>query len=180
MKELINKLDSDNFKTQGQISELKDGFEAYIKFYDRPQEENAAEEKSKEESTVEEKQNVKSVKRFNSITRGDVYFTDLSSVVGSEQGGIRPVVVIQNGIANRFAPTVTVAPITSQIQKAKLPTHVEVDAKRNGMQRDAVILLEQIRTIDKERLKDKITRLDDNIMEKVDDALLIQLGLAEF
>lgn len=114
------------------------------------------------------------------MKRGDVYFADLSPVVGSEQGGVRPVLVIQNDIGNRFSPTVIVAAITAQIQKAKLPTHVEIDAKRYGFERDSVILLEQIRTIDKQRLTDKITHLDDEMMEKVDDALQISLGLIEF
>jgi mRNA interferase MazF len=114
------------------------------------------------------------------VKRGDVYFADLSPVVGSEQGGVRPVLVIQNDIGNRFSPTVIVAAITAQIQKAKLPTHVEIDAKRYGFERDSVILLEQIRTIDKQRLTDKITHLDDEMMEKVDDALQISLGLIEF
>jgi mRNA interferase MazF len=114
------------------------------------------------------------------VKRGDVYFADLSPVVGSEQGGIRPVLVIQNDIGNRFSPTVIVAAITAQIQKAKLPTHVEIDAKRYGFERDSVILLEQIRTIDKQRLTDKITHLDDEMMDKVDEALQISLGLIDF
>jgi mRNA interferase MazF len=114
------------------------------------------------------------------VKRGDVYFADLSPVVGSEQGGVRPVLVIQNDIGNRFSPTVIVAAITAQIQKAKLPTHVEIDAKRYGFERDSVILLEQIRTIDKQRLTDKITHLDDEMMDKVDDALQISVGLIQF
>jgi mRNA interferase MazF len=114
------------------------------------------------------------------VKRGDVYFADLSPVVGSEQGGVRPVLVIQNDIGNRFSPTVIVAAITAQIQKAKLPTHVEIDAKRYGFERDSVILLEQIRTIDKQRLTDKITHLDDEMMDKVDEALQISLGLIDF
>ncbi|MBY0121162.1 MULTISPECIES: type II toxin-antitoxin system endoribonuclease NdoA [unclassified Bacillus (in: firmicutes)] len=114
------------------------------------------------------------------VKRGDVYFADLSPVVGSEQGGVRPVLIIQNDIGNRFSPTVIVAAITAQIQKAKLPTHVEIDAKRYGFERDSVILLEQIRTIDKQRLTDKITHLDDEMMEKVDEAVQISLGLIEF
>jgi mRNA interferase MazF len=114
------------------------------------------------------------------VKRGDVYFADLSPVVVSEQGGVRPVLVIQNDIGNRFSPTVIVAAITAQIQKAKLPTHVEIDAKRYGFERDSVILLEQIRTIDNQRLTDKITHLDDEMMDKVDDALQVSLGLIEF
>lgn len=114
------------------------------------------------------------------VKRGDVYFADLSPVVGSEQGGVRPVLVIQNDIGNRFSPTVIVAAITAQIQKAKLPTHVEIDAKRYGFERDSVILLEQIRTIDKQRLTDKITNLDEGMMNKVDDALQISIGVIDF
>jgi mRNA interferase MazF len=109
-----------------------------------------------------------------------VYYADLSPVVGSEQGGVRPVLVIQNDIGNRFSPTVIVAAITAQIQKAKLPTHVEIEAKSHGMERDSVILLEQIRTIDKQRLTDKITHLDDETMRKVDEALQISVGLIDF
>jgi mRNA interferase MazF len=114
------------------------------------------------------------------VKRGDVFFADLSPVVGSEQGGVRPVLVIQNDIGNRFSPTVIVAAITAQIQKAKLPTHVEIDAKLYGFEKDSVILLEQIRTIDKQRLTDKITHLDEEMMAKVDDALQISLGLIDF
>ncbi|WAA09244.1 type II toxin-antitoxin system PemK/MazF family toxin [Fervidibacillus albus] len=114
------------------------------------------------------------------VKRGDVYFADLSPVVGSEQGGVRPVLILQNDIGNRFSPTVIVAAITAQIQKAKLPTHVEIDAKKYGFERDSVILLEQIRTIDKQRLTDKITHLDEDMMEKVDEALRISMGLIEF
>jgi mRNA interferase MazF len=114
------------------------------------------------------------------VKRGDVYFADLSPVVGSEQGGVRPVLVIQNDIGNRFSPTVIVAAITAQIQKAKLPTHVEIDAERYGFERDSVILLEQVRTIDKQRLTDKITHLDDEMMDRVDEALQISLGLIDF
>jgi mRNA interferase MazF len=114
------------------------------------------------------------------VKRGDVFYADLSPVVGSEQGGVRPVLIIQNDIGNRFSPTVIVAAITAQIQKAKLPTHVEIEAKTHGMERDSVILLEQIRTIDKQRLTDKITHLDDDTMRKVDEALQISVGLIDF
>lgn len=114
------------------------------------------------------------------VKRGDVFFADLSPVVGSEQGGVRPVLVIQNDIGNRFSPTVIVAAITAQIQKAKLPTHVEIDAKLYGFDRDSVILLEQIRTIDKQRLTDKITHLDDEMMDRVNESLQISLGLIDF
>ncbi|WP_440896805.1 type II toxin-antitoxin system PemK/MazF family toxin [Amphibacillus sp. Q70] len=111
------------------------------------------------------------------VKRGEVYFADLSPVVGSEQGGVRPVLVIQNNIGNRFSPTVIVAAITAQIQKAKLPTHVEIKADKYGFERDSVILLEQIRTIDKQRLTDKITQLDGQMMDNIDNALEISLGL---
>ncbi|MGV3487469.1 MAG: type II toxin-antitoxin system PemK/MazF family toxin [Tuberibacillus sp.] len=114
------------------------------------------------------------------VKRGDVYFADLSPVVGSEQGGVRPVLIIQNDIGNRFSPTVVVAAITAQIQKAKLPTHVEIDAKKYGFDRDSVILLEQIRTIDKQRLTDKITHLDEDMMNNVNEAIQISLGLVDF
>lgn len=114
------------------------------------------------------------------VKRGDVYFADLSPVVGSEQGGVRPVLIIQNDIGNRFSPTVIIAAITAQIQKAKLPTHVEIDAKTYGFDRDSVILLEQTRTIDKQRLTDKITHLDNVMMTRVNEALQISLGLIDF
>ncbi len=100
-------------------------------------------------------------------------------MVGSEQGGVRPVLVLQNDIGNRFSPTVIVAAITAQIQKAKLPTHVEIDSEKYGFERDSVVLLEQIRTIDKQRLTDKITTLDEYLMNQVDDALQISLGLLD-
>lgn len=106
-----------------------------------------------------------------------MYFADLSPVVGSEQGGIRPVLVIQNDIGNKFSPTVIVAAITAQIQKAKLPTHVEIRAKKYGFGRNSVILLEQVRTLDKQRLTDKITMLDEAKMQEIDRALEISLGL---
>ncbi|MCL6454096.1 MAG: type II toxin-antitoxin system PemK/MazF family toxin [Alicyclobacillus sp.] len=114
------------------------------------------------------------------VKRGDIFFADLSPVVGSEQGGFRPVLIIQNDIGNRFSPTVIVAAITAQIQKAKLPTHVEVQAREGGLERDSVILLEQIRTIDKQRLTDKITHLDAEMMRRVDEGLQISLGLVDF
>ena len=113
------------------------------------------------------------------IRRGDLYYADLSPVVGSEQGGIRPVVIIQNDIGNKYSPTVIAAAITSQINKAKLPTHIEINAKDYGLHKDSVILLEQIRTIDKKRLREKIGRLDDELMVKVNDALNISFGLID-
>lgn len=108
-----------------------------------------------------------------------MFYADLSPVVGSEQGGVRPVLVIQNDIGNKFSPTVIVAAITSQINKAKLPTHVEINAQEYGIQKDSVILLEQIRTIDKKRLREKIGHLDDRLMEHVNDALNISIGLID-
>jgi len=114
------------------------------------------------------------------IKRGDIFFADLSPVKGSEQGGKRPVLVIQNDIGNRFSPTVIVAAITAQIQKAKLPTHVEIDAARYGLDKNSVVLLEQVRTIDKSRLSDKITHLDEEMMRQVEEALEISLGLVKF
>ena len=115
-----------------------------------------------------------------SIRRGDIFTVDMDPVRGSEQGKSRPAVVIQNDIGNRFSPTVIVAAITAQIQKAKLPTHVEIDAKTYGLDRDSVILLEQIRTIDKQRLTDKITHLDDELMARVNESLQISIGLIDF
>ena len=114
------------------------------------------------------------------VKRGDVFFADLSPVIGSEQGGTRPVLIIQNDIGNRFSPTVIIAAITAQIQKAKLPTHVEINAKKYCFERDSVILLEQLRTIDKSRLTDRITQLDAQLMDKVNVALENSLGLVKF
>lgn len=114
------------------------------------------------------------------IKRGDIIYADLSPVIGSEQGGVRPVLVIQNDIGNKYSPTVIVAAITSQINKAKLPTHVELVAEEYGITKDSVILLEQIRTIDKKRLKEKIGHLSDELMKKVDDGLQISFGLIEY
>lgn len=111
------------------------------------------------------------------MKRGDIYYADLRPVVGSEQGGIRPVLIIQNDVGNRHSPTVICAAITSKMNKAKLPTHIELSAERYHMVKDSVILLEQLRTIDKLRLKDKICHLDSSIMQKVDHALLISLAL---
>jgi len=113
------------------------------------------------------------------IRRGDIYYADLSPVVGSEQGGIRPVLVVQNDIGNRYSPTVIIAAITAKIDKAKLPTHIEIKANEYGLARDSVVLLEQIRTIDKKRLREKIGSFDQKMMGKVDTALQISLGLIE-
>lgn len=111
------------------------------------------------------------------VKRGDIYYADLSPVIGSEQGGVRPVLVVQNDVGNKYSPTVIAAAITSQINKAKLPTHIEVDALQFGLSKDSVILLEQVRTIDKKRLKEKIGHLEGDLMEKVNDALSISFGL---
>jgi Growth inhibitor len=113
------------------------------------------------------------------VKRGDIYYANLSPVVGSEQGGHRPVLVIQNDVGNKYSPTVIVAAITSQISKAKLPTHVEISAKQFNLDKDSVILLEQLRTIDKRRLKEKITHLSEEVMMKVDEAIRISLGLVQ-
>lgn len=113
------------------------------------------------------------------IKRGDIYYADLSPVIGSEQGGVRPVLIVQNDIGNKYSPTVIAAAITSQINKAKLPTHIEISALEYGLVKDSVILLEQIRTIDKQRLKEKIGRLDDETMVKVNEALGISFGLMD-
>lgn len=111
------------------------------------------------------------------VRRGDVFYANLNPIVGSEQGGTRPVLVIQNDIGNQYSPTTIVAAITSRIKRAKLPTHVEIKVSESGLDVDSVILLEQIRTIDKARLKEKVSHLDDSLMEKVDRALQISLGL---
>ena len=111
------------------------------------------------------------------IRRGDIYYADLRPVVGSEQGGVRPVPIIQNDVGNRHSPTVICAAITSRMNKAKLPTHIELNAARYHMVKDSVILLEQLRTIDKTRLKDRICHLDSDIMKKVGRALQISLDL---
>lgn len=111
------------------------------------------------------------------VRRGDIFYADLSPVVGSEQGGIRPVLIIQNDVGNRHSPTVICASITSRMNKAKLPTHVEIDASKYQIVKNSVILLEQIRTIDKQRLKDMVCHLDKEIMNKVDEALKVSFEL---
>ena len=111
------------------------------------------------------------------VKRGDIYYADLSPVVGSEQGGRRPVLIVQNNVGNHYSPTVIVAAITTKIQKGKMPTHVEVKANESGLEKDSVVLLEQVRTIDKQRLRDKVTQLSAQEMELVDEALAISVGL---
>ena len=119
------------------------------------------------------------------VRRGDIYYADLSPVVGSEQGGLRPVLIIQNDVGNRYSPTVIAAAITSRMGKAKLPTHIDVTSELSetdgsaGLAKDSVILLEQIRTIDKKRLREKMGHLDDSVMLKVNDAIGISFGLAD-
>ena len=116
---------------------------------------------------------------INGVKRGDIYYADLSPVVGSEQGGMRPVLIVQNDVGNKHSPTVIAAAITSQINKAKLPTHIELGAKTYGLSKDSVILLEQIRTIDKKRLKDRMGKLDDKLMNRVDNAIAVSFGLID-
>lgn len=110
------------------------------------------------------------------IRRGELYYADLSPVVGSEQGGVRPVLVVQNDVGNKYSPTVIAAAVTSKMTKAKLPTHIEIAGRSYGLQKDSVILLEQIRTLDKRRLKERIGVLPDATMRRVDGALLISIG----
>ena len=112
----------------------------------------------------------------NTILRGELYYADLSPVIGSEQGGIRPVLIIQNDVGNKYSPTIIAAAVSSQISKARLPTHIELPQGMFGLPKDSVILLEQIRTLDKRRLKDKLGTLDEHRQKKVDKALLISLG----
>ena len=111
------------------------------------------------------------------IKRGDIYYADLSPVVGSEQGGIRPVLIVQNDIGNKYSPTVIAAAITSQKDKSNLPTHIKVNAENCGLAKDSIVLLEQVRTIDKRRLKEKMGRLDESSMTAVNDAITVSFGL---
>jgi len=111
------------------------------------------------------------------VKRGDIFYADLSPVIGSEQGGMRPVLIVQNDTGNKHSPTVIAAAITSQTGKARLPTHIELNAQSVGLSRDSVILLEQIRTIDKSRLRERMGKLDDTTMTKVDNAIAVSFGL---
>ena len=111
------------------------------------------------------------------VKRGDIYYADLSPVVGSEQGGMRPVLIIQNDVGNRYSPTVIAAAITSRMGKTKLPTHIDVYAERAGLARDSIVLLEQVRTLDKRRLKEKMGHLDEALMADIDTAISVSLGL---
>ncbi len=114
-----------------------------------------------------------------SVRRGDIFYADLSPVVGSEQGGLRPVLIIQNDVGNRYSPTVIAAAITSRMGKTKLPTHIDIYADRVGLSKDSVILLEQIRTLDKRRLREKMGHLDEAVMEEVNNAIAVSFGLHE-
>ncbi len=113
------------------------------------------------------------------VKRGDIYYADLSPVVGSEQGGVRPVLIVQNDVGNRYSPTVIAAAITSHCEKTKLPTHIEVQGDGCGLSKDSVVLLEQIRTIDKRRLKERMGTLDGECMNKIDKALIVSFGLGQ-
>ena len=115
----------------------------------------------------------------NSVKRGDIFYADLSPVVGSEQGGVRPVLIIQNNTGNRHSPTVIAAAITSQTGKANLPTHISLAARSCGLTRDSVILLEQVRTLDKSRLRERMGRLDEPAMHQVDNAIAVSFGLPQ-
>jgi len=110
------------------------------------------------------------------VKRGEMYYADLSPVIGSEQGGIRPVLIVQNDIGNKYSPTIIAAAVTSRLNKSRLPTHIEITAEDYGLPKDSVVLLEQLRTLDKKRLKDKIGLLDEKTMEKINSGLLISLG----
>ena len=112
-----------------------------------------------------------------SVKRGDIYYADLSPVVGSEQGGLRPVLIIQNDVGNRYSPTVIAAAITSRLDKTKLPTHIDIAAQKVGLAKDSVVLLEQIRTLDKRRLKEKMGHLDESMMNDVNTAIAVSFGL---
>ena len=112
-----------------------------------------------------------------SVRRGEIYYADLSPVIGSEQGGVRPVLIVQNDVGNKYSPTVIAAAITSQREKAKLPTHIELPSQNCGLQKKSVVLLEQIRTIDKKRLKEKMGMLNPEEMNKIDSALSVSFGL---
>ena len=114
-----------------------------------------------------------------SVKRGDIYYADLSPVVGSEQGGMRPVLIIQNDVGNRYSPTVIAAAITSRMGKTRLPTHIDIYADRVGLSKDSVVLLEQIRTLDKRRLKEKMGHLDEKLMVEVNNAIAVSFGLSE-
>ena len=114
---------------------------------------------------------------MTNIKRGDIYYADLSPVVGSEQGGLRPVLIIQNDVGNRYSPTVIAAAITSRMGKARMPTHIDIYADKVGLAKDSVILLEQIRTLDKRRLRERMGHLDDEMMDRVNNAIAVSFGI---
>ena len=114
-----------------------------------------------------------------SVKRGDIYYADLSPVVGSEQGGLRPVLIIQNDVGNRYSPTVIAAAITSRMGKTKLPTHIDIYADKVGLAKDSVVLLEPVRTLDKRRLKEKMGHLDESMMSAVNAAIAVSFGLGD-
>ncbi len=117
------------------------------------------------------------MENIGNIRRGEIYYADLSPVVGSEQGGMRPVLIVQNDVGNKYSPTVIAAAITSQLGKARLPTHIELEAQSFGLSKHSVVLLEQIRTLDKKRLREKMGCLDESVMQKVDGAIAVSMGL---
>lgn len=121
--------------------------------------------------------NNKGAKSFMTVKRGEIYYADLSPVVGSEQGGVRPVLIVQNDVGNRYSPTVIAAAITSQKDKSKLPTHIEIEGASCGLAKDSIVLLEQMRTIDKKRLKEKMGELEESKMSSIDNAISVSLGL---
>ena len=115
----------------------------------------------------------------SSVKRGDIFYADLSPVVGSEQGGVRPVLIVQNDTGNKYSPTVIAAAITSQMNKAKMPTHIELPAASSGLTRNSVVLLEQIRTLDKRRLREYLGRIDERLMAEIDGAIAVSFGLGQ-
>jgi Growth inhibitor len=118
------------------------------------------------------------IQQLGIVKRGEIYYADLSPVVGSEQGGMRPVLIVQNDVGNRYSPTVIAAAITSQQNKARLPTHIEIEANSFGLSKDSVVLLEQIRTLDKRRLRERMGCLDETAMQKIDGAIAVSFGLS--
>ena len=132
-------------------------------------------------ATIISKGNLQNLWRVNvlNVKRGEIYYADLSPVIGSEQGGIRPVLIVQNDVGNKYSPTVIAAAITSQKEKNKLPTHIEIESVGCGLSKDSIVLLEQIRTIDKKRLKERMGMLDMNSMHRIDNALSVSFGISQ-
>ena len=135
--------------------------------------------KHKKDSRTAARNRKERFKMLTNIRRGDIFYADLSPVVGSEQGGLRPVLIIQNDVGNRYSPTVIAAAITSRMGKTRLPTHIDIHADRVGLAKDSVILLEQVRTLDKRRLKEKMGHLDGAVMTQVNNAIAVSFGLGE-